>query len=183
MSINMQLDGIALDSINKSGPETVEIDTGAYRKALGQFPTGVAVVTMLRSDGRPVGITINSFASVSLSPPVILWSIARSTPSYSVFVNATHFTANFLAEDQKALSTKFSRPSEDKFAGVEWASGLHGAPILAGCTAYIECSLRERIMVGDHDILLGDVMGFSSTDRPPLAFALSDYKRLAKMIT
>ena len=168
--------------MNRRGSKLAEVDTGAYRKVLAQFPTGVAVMTVLLADGRPLGITINSFSSVSLSPPVILWSISRSTPSYSAFAGATHFAVNFLAEGQKDLSTKFSRPSEDKFSGVEWASGLDGVPILVGCTAYMECSLRERIVVGDHDIILGDVLGFSSTDKQPLVYALSDYKRLARVI-
>ena len=159
-----------------------DFDTRSYRKALSQFPTGVTIMTALLSDGRPVGMTVNSFASVSLSPPVILWSIARSTPSYAVFANAKSFVVNFLAEDQKHLSNKFSRPSEDKFADVAWTPGLNGVPVLAGCVAHIECTLRERHAVGDHDILLGNVARFAWDDKPPLAFALSDYKRLAEVL-
>jgi len=160
----------------------MDFDTRAYRKTLSQFPTGVTVMTALQDDGRPVGMTVNSFASVSLTPPVILWSIARSTPSYAAFANAQNFVVNFLAEDQKNLSTKFSRPSDDKFSDVVWSRGLNGIPVLSGCVAHIECTLRERHVVGDHDILLGDVVRFAWEDKLPLAFALSDYKRLVEMV-
>src|SRR5512140_1319967 len=115
-------------------------DTRDFRRALGQFATGVTVVTTVTGDGRRVGMTVNSFSSVSLDPPLVLWSIARNAVSFQDFTTATHFGVNVLAADQHHLSKQFSTPVEDKFAGV----ACHGSacvPIIEGTTAYFVCRL------------------------------------------
>lgn len=156
-------------------------DLRGYRSALGHFPTGVTIMTAVDIDGRQIGMTVNSFASVSLDPAIILWSIVRTTPSYLAFSRATYFAVNVLAEEQCDLSTRFSRASPDKFAGVACERGIGGVPLIEGCAARFECSLRERHVAGDHDIILGNVERFSHSERKPLAFALSGYRRIADM--
>jgi len=153
-------------------------DARDYRKALGHFPTGVAVITALDVHGARVGMTVNSFVSVSLSPPIILWCIARSTPSYLAFARANYFAVNILAHGQQALSNRFARPSDDKFAGVPCRRGLDGVPLIEGCAAHLECSLHERHVVGDHDIIFGHVQQFTCAGAEPLAFAMSGYGRV-----
>src|SRR5438309_9937659 len=111
------------------------IDPRDFRNALGTFATGVTVITAAAPDGRPVGLTCNSFASVSLNPPLVLWSLVIYSPNLSVFQDASHFAVNVLGASQQALSTQFATPSDDKFAGVDWTPGLGQAPILAGCVA------------------------------------------------
>lgn len=153
-------------------------DASAYRKTLGRFPTGVAIITAVDGSNNLVGMTVNSFASVSLTPPIILWSVARTTPSYLSFTRARFFIVNILSEDQEDISYKFSRPSQDKFSGVQWRPGINGAPLIEGCVAHLECSLNDCIGVGDHDIILGNVERFACTEKLPLAFALNGYKRV-----
>lgn len=156
-------------------PTAPVIDGRDFRKALGRFPTGVAVVTALDAQGGKLGMTINSFASVSLEPPIVLWSVAHKAPSYAAFAAARHFVINVLAQDQLSVSNQFSRPSDDKFAGVNWTPGVAGAPVLGGCVASFECAVREIFRAGDHDVMLGDVQRYSHAERAPLAFALSSY--------
>lgn len=160
-------------------PDATVIDGRDFRKALGRFPTGVAVVTALDAQGLRLGMTINSFSSVSLVPPIVLWSVAHQAPSYAAFAAARHFVINVLAEDQLAVSNQFSRPSDDKFAGVAWTPGLAGVPVLSGCVATFECAVRELCRAGDHDVMLGDVQRYSHAERTPLAFALSSYARVS----
>lgn len=157
-------------------------DPKDYRRALGRFPTGVAVVTALGADGRAVGMTINSFTSVSLEPPVVAWSIGRKAPSYEVFADARHFVINVLSLEQLSVSAQFSRPSQDKFAGIAWREGVGGVPVLDGCVAQFECSVRERIAVGDHDMLFGDVLRYAHAERLPLAYALSGYASVNTLV-
>lgn len=155
-------------------------DARDYRKALGRFPTGVAVMTALDIRGERIGMTVNSFVSVSLTPPIILWCIARSTPSYLAFSRASYFAVNILAHDQQPVSNRFSRPSGDKFADIAWTRGLEGVPLISGCAAHLECSLRERHVVGDHDIIFGNVERYTYTEEAPLAYALSGYQRVVE---
>lgn len=126
-----------------------------FREALGCYGTGVTVVTALDRD-RPVAMTANSFASVSLDPPLVLWCPAKASQRYQAFLNATHYVIHVLADDQHALALHFARTGTD-FAGIDWAPGAAGLPILAGCLARFEC---ERVAVhdgGDHSIVIGRV--------------------------
>jgi len=152
------------------------MDKRAFRNALGRFPTGVTVVTALGPGGRRIGITANSFSSVSLDPPLVLWSLAKSARSLSTFVKAQHYAINVLAADQIGLSRQFASAREDRFTGVVCRSGLGGVPLIEGCAAWFECHNVSQYEGGDHVILLGRVERFADADRAALAFHLGGYK-------
>lgn len=145
-------------------------DPKAFRRALGCFPTGVAVVTAKPASQPPVGITINSFASVSLSPPLVLWSLRRDAPSKDAILDADHFVVNVLDAHQLELARRFARPADDKFQGVETASNEWGAPCITGCVARFECRILSNFDGGDHIIFLGKVERFHHSDAAPLVF-------------
>src|ERR1700743_3436132 len=110
-----------------------------FRNALGTYATGVTIITASTAEGRPYGLTCNSFASVSLNPPLVLWSLGMFSQGLTVFQNASHFTINVLGAPHQALSSKFDKSSGDKFAVVEWTPGLGSAPILADSVASFQC--------------------------------------------
>jgi len=147
----------------------------AFRRCLGQFATGVTVVTA-NINGEPIGLTVNSFASVSLNPPLILWSINAASSSYAKFSVADSFIINVLADDQIALSRHFGRSGGDKFDSVAWSEGLNGAPILDGVAAFFECSRESEHQGGDHLILVGRVQRAVQFDRNTLLFAQGRYR-------
>ncbi|HLI12491.1 MAG TPA: flavin reductase [Alphaproteobacteria bacterium] len=159
--------------MNESKPS---FDRRAFRNALGRFPTGVTVVTTRTPDGHRIGLTANSFNSVSLDPPLVLWSLARSAGALSTFLAAPHYAINVLAADQIALSRRFASPCEDRFAGVAWREGLGGVPLIEGCTAWFECHNVHQYDGGDHVILVGQVERFTDAERPALAFHAGYYK-------
>lgn len=154
-------------------------DSKDYRRALGCFPTGVTVVTTRNGQGKCIGMTANSFSSVSLEPPLVLWSIARQAPSFPVFQTAKGFAINILSVQQEELSRQFATASEDKFAGVMWREGGDGVPVLADCTAFFECTLAATYPGGDHEIILGKVRHYGWSEREPLAFGGGRYARIA----
>ena len=154
-------------------------NTRDLRNALGGFATGVTVVTARNGDGTTAGVTVNSFCSVSLDPPLVLWCLCKSASSGRVFLDATHFAIHVLAEDQAHLSTRFSRPSHDKFAGLDVSRGLGGAPVLDGVVSLFECRCEQRIDAGDHYIMLGRVERYGHTGGPPLLFHTGAYRKLA----
>lgn len=145
-------------------------DSRAFRRALGNFATGVTVMTAADADARRVGVTANSFNSVSLDPPLVLWSIDKRSGSYEVFHCATHFAVNILAADQVDLSNQFARPSADRFGGVAWEVGAGGAPLLADCAARFQCEKYQQLDGGDHWILIGRVLAFDDLGRAPLLY-------------
>lgn len=151
----------------------------AFRSALGRFVTGVTVVTTTDPEGRPVGLTANSFNSVSLDPPLVLWSLSRKSINLPVFEAASHFAINVLSVDQKAISDRFARPMEDRFAGVDWSEGIGGAPVLGGCAAVFECSSEQCYEGGDHVIFIGRVERFDHEDVVPLAYHAGGYATTA----
>ena len=151
-------------------------DRRDYRKALGQFATGVTVVTTRTADGRRVGATVNSFSSVSLNPPLVLWSIARETASFGDFTSASHFAVNVLEAHQHHLSRQFSTPLPDKFAGVDFVEGPHGLPLLNGVTAHFVCRKVRQNDGGDHVILIGEVEHYEYNDGEPLVFHSGRYR-------
>src|SRR3954471_12947374 len=118
------------DPANEFASDNSPIDPRDFRNALGTYGTGVTIITAAGPDGKPYGLTCNSFASVSLNPPLVLWSLVSYSQSMTVFQSASHFTVNVLGASQQALATKFATRSDDKFFGVEWRPGLGGAPIL-----------------------------------------------------
>ncbi|MEI7782828.1 MAG: flavin reductase [Betaproteobacteria bacterium] len=144
-------------------------DRRSYRRALGHFATGVTIVTA-QADGQLAGMTANSFSSVSLEPPLILWSIDKNANSLSLFERASHFAINVLAADQVDLASQFARSGADKFAGISWQPGLGGAPCLPNGLATFECRRQQLIDAGDHFIMLGQVDRYHLSQRDPLLF-------------
>ncbi len=128
-----------------------------YRAALGQFTTGVTIVTACTPDGRLLGMTANSFNSVSLTPPLVLWSLSTQSSSMPGFRSAAHYAINVLAADQRLLAERFSRKGIDRFEGVAWRAGLTGAPVIDGAVAVFECRNRSQHEEGDHLIFVGEV--------------------------
>ena len=128
-----------------------------FRAALGMFATGVTIVTARAPNGTPVGLTANSFNSVSLSPPLVLWSLARSAASMPAFEQGSHYTINILSAEQHALAARFASKVVDRFDGVLFHEGAGGAPVLDGAAAVFECFNRSRYEEGDHVIFVGEV--------------------------
>src|ERR1700726_462715 len=126
-------------------PDVPLLDSRELRRTLGTFVTGVTVVTTIDGEGRFHGLTANSFSSVSLDPPLVLWSQAVKTHSHSVFFNAERFAVNILAEDQIELSNRFAKSSHDKFADLEVDIGVGGVPLLRGCSAWLQCRVFSRV--------------------------------------
>jgi flavin reductase (DIM6/NTAB) family NADH-FMN oxidoreductase RutF len=121
------------------------------------FATGVTIVTARAANGRLVGLTANSFNSVSLTPPLVLWSLSHAAASMAVFSSGSHYAINILAADQQALALRFATKGVDRWAGVQFAEGAGGAPLLAGAAASFECFNRSRYEEGDHVIFVGEV--------------------------
>lgn len=149
-------------------------DPRAFRRTLGNFATGVTIMTAA-VDGRKVGVTANSFNSVSLDPALILWSIDKRSTSYEVFNDASHFAVNILAADQIDLSNQFARPKDDKFAGIECEEGAGGAPLFSDCAARFQCAMHQQVDGGDHWILIGKVIAFDDFGRSPLLYHQGAY--------
>ena len=145
-------------------------DAAEFRKALGSFATGVTIITTRAADGTPVGLTANSFNSVSLNPPLVLWSLANTSLSLPAFRAASHWTVHILSSDQEALSARFAKRSDTKFEGLETESGLGGVPMLEGCSARFQCRTAFQYEGGDHVIFLGEVLSFDRCDAAPLVF-------------
>lgn len=145
-------------------------DPKGFRDSLGCFPTGVAVVTTLDANGAPVGLTVNSFNSVSMAPPLVLWSLKLDAGCLPVFRACKGFAVNVLAANQIKIARQFSKPVEDRFAHVPWQTGESGFPVLDGTAAFFECQSSARYPGGDHEIFLGEVLRHSSADREPLVF-------------
>ncbi|WP_426139512.1 p-hydroxyphenylacetate 3-hydroxylase reductase component [Pseudomonas sp. DWP3-1-2] len=150
-------------------------DPRAFRRALGNFATGVTVVTAATASGRKVGVTANSFNSVSLDPPLVLWSIDKRSNSHEVFEQASHFAVNVLAADQIDLSNNFARPKEDRFAEIEFESGQGGSPVFADCSARFHCEKYQQVDGGDHWIMIGKVVAFDDFGRSPLLYHQGAY--------
>ncbi len=128
-----------------------------FRDTLSQFATGVTVICARAADGRYIGFTANSFNSVSLSPPLILWSLGAAAHNLAGFESATRYTVNVLANDQVEVARRFSRPHADRFAGVPYRIGAAGAPLIEGCVAWFECRHHARYHAGDHVLFIGAV--------------------------
>lgn len=156
------------------------VDPAAYRAVLGRFVTGITVMTVGGERGSRTGVTANSFNTVSLDPPMILWSLDLKAPSLAEFRANDHFGVNILAADQRDLALKFARPAEDKFAGVDTHEGLNGAPLIHGAAAHIECRVAHRYPGGDHEIIVGEVLRMNGSDRLPLVFHGGKFCSLAE---
>jgi len=147
-----------------------------FRDALAQFTTGVTIVTAREPHGAFVGFTANSFNSVSLDPPLIIWSLARRSRSLAVFEGVEHYAVNILAHDQVELARRFSRPHTDRFAGVAHRAGRGGAPLIAGCAAWLECRHHALHPAGDHMLFIGAVDACAHRNVPPLLWHGGRYR-------
>tara|TARA_R110000782_G_scaffold15505_8_gene45286 strand:+ start:67 stop:543 length:477 start_codon:yes stop_codon:yes gene_type:complete len=147
-----------------------DFDSTAYRRALGCFATGVAVVTARDANGEKIGITVNSFNSVSLNPPLVLWSIGEESLSYTAFVEADYFAVNVLATHQRDVCKRFASSGGDKFLDLHCEEGIEGVPLLPEFSAVFECKTEHRYDGGDHKIIVGRVQRFEDRRTDPLIF-------------
>lgn len=157
-------------------------DSRAFRHALGHFPTGVAIVTTRTPEGRPVGLTINSFSSLSLEPPLIMWSLANQSPSLNVFENCSYFAINVISQEQVGAALGFANPKvEDKFALISHIDGEEGVPLLDNCVATFVCKNYRQHEGGDHTLFIGRVVRHSTiTEHEPAVFHKGQFTRLGE---
>lgn len=156
------------------------MDARRFREVLGSYPTGVTVVTGRSGDGVPFGLTVNSFTSVSLDPPLVLVCIDRLSSSHDPLVEGGSFVVNVLARGQMGLATRFaSEPSAGRFDGVAWDEGPLGDPVLPDAVAWLACSLEAVHGAGDHSILVGRVEALEGSDREALAYHRGSYAMVA----
>jgi flavin reductase (DIM6/NTAB) family NADH-FMN oxidoreductase RutF len=148
----------------------VSFDSQDFRRALSRFATGVAIVTARGAGSVPVGMTCNSFTSLSLEPALVQWSIANSSRSYASICVATHFAIHVLKAPQRELCHQFSARDTDRFANVALETGLHDLPLLQNCHARFECEVYARHEAGDHTIIVGRVLRLSQSEGEPLIF-------------
>lgn len=153
-------------------------DPKAFRNALGQFATGVTVITTVDKQGNKIGMTANSFSSVSLDPQLVLWSIAKTCKVFAEFNECKHFAIHVLNAEQQAISNQFASNCEDRFADIATHEGLGGTPILDNYAALFECELDNQYEGGDHIILIGKVINFDNRGGKPLLFHAGGYAEI-----
>ena len=149
-----------------------------FRRACGRFATGVTIASVVDAQGTPRGLTVSSFTSVSLDPPLILICLGHRVSAIDAFRASAHFGINVLAEDQRDLAERFSQKGQDRFDGLDWLPGKTGVPILAGVLAAIECAVRQRIAAGDHDVFVGEMVRARVARGAPLIHFAGQYWRL-----
>lgn len=150
-------------------------DNRGFRDALGQFATGVTIITTVDDTGAWIGLTANSFNSASIDPPLVLWSLSKGSTHLEVFMETKHFAVNILAADQTELSTRFSSVVKDRFVDLNCQQGVGGVPLLPGCSARFQCKNSYCYQGGDHLIFVGEVLDFDRSDRPPLVYHQGGY--------
>ncbi len=150
-------------------------DIRNFRKCLAQFATGVTVVTCAGKIGENYGVTANSFSSVSLDPPLVLWNIAKNSKSVQGYLKAEYFAINILAKDQEALSQTFAQSKTDLFNDIDHYPGKYGAPLLEGAIASLECRMHTIHDCGDHYIIIGEVIDYYVKKGEPLVFFDGQY--------
>ena len=156
----------------------MSVDPAAFRQACGKFATGITIVTVIGPDGLPHGMTVNSFTSVSLEPPLVLVCIDRKATILPKLQSARDFGINVLAEDQQDLSTQFARRGLDRFDAVPWSAGELGVPLIDGALAHYECSVASLTEGGDHLIFIGEVQRLQCFAGRPLLYYESGYATL-----
>lgn len=154
-------------------------DTTELRKCLGQFATGVTVVTCTSAEGQACGITANSFSSVSLEPPLVLWNIAKTSGSLEAYLEAKHFAFNILSAEQEGISAHFAQSDHTLFDGIAHDVSDQGVPLLPDTLACIECRTHEIHDCGDHYIIIGEIERYRHSDKQPLLFFNSGYATIA----
>lgn len=161
-------------------PLIAPFDPKDFRRALGMFATGVTIVTTRAEDGSAVGITANSFNSVSMQPPMVLWSLAKNSRSLAAFSGSEHWNVHILSNEQEALSNRFARAGEDKFAGLVLNDAVNGAPLIPGCSARFQCRTAFQYEGGDHIIFVGEVIAYDASPLPPLLYVTGNYALAAR---
>lgn len=154
-------------------------DRSDLRKALGSFGTGVTIISTKTSDDRLIGLTANSFSSVSLEPPIVLWSLQKTSPNLSAFDASGRFVINVLSLSQIDDSHRFASSNTDKFTGVDYRLGIEGQPIIEGCAATFECRTIQRLDVGDHILYLGQVEAYQHQEQATLLYVNGKYAQAA----
>ena len=153
---------------------TPSASADALRAALSEFATGVTIVTTTQADGTPVGLTVNSFNAVSLTPPLVLWSLDKSSRTIDAFTANDCFAVHILAADQEALAMRFASRDQDRFAGLDTTAGMGGAPLIPGALACLQCRVHQQIEAGDHIIFIGWVStvttATNATKQPALGY-------------
>ncbi|WP_390618422.1 flavin reductase family protein [Maricurvus nonylphenolicus] len=157
-----------------------QIDSREFRNALGQFATGVTIVTTKDFQGQAVGMTANSFSSLSLEPPLVLWSIAKTSSNYTAFVETNDFAIHILNSEQQDLCGQFARKDIDRFAGVSTETNAAGTPLLTEYLARFQCTTEHRYEGGDHIILVGRVNQLDTQAGEPLLFYKGSFEQLAQ---
>lgn len=157
-------------------------DSKDFRAALGQFITGVTVVTTLDSGGQPVGLTANSFNAVSLTPPMVLWSLDKKSSNLQTFMEADRFAINILSDAQRDIATRFATRGVDRFAGIDILDGRTGLPLIDHCAAHFECRTAHRYEGGDHIIFVGEVLTCRRYVNEPLGFHAGQFVQLERAV-
>jgi len=152
-----------------------EVSAAEFRHAMGQFATGITVVTTVDGNGEPYGVTATSFASLSLDPPLVQWSLRNAAWSFPIFRENAHFAVNILASDQETVSRRFASPGVDRFKDLDVRPGTGGLPLIGGAMAWIECALEDTLPGGDHTILIGRVLRTRCFVKTPLLHWRGDY--------
>jgi flavin reductase (DIM6/NTAB) family NADH-FMN oxidoreductase RutF len=163
-------------SSERHGRPRAAVTREEFRRACGRFATGVTIATVVDAKGVPHGLTVSSFTSVSLDPPLILICLGHEVSAIAHFRTATHFGINVLAEDQRALSERFARKGAGRFDGLAWQPGVTGVPLLPGALAAIECAVYRIVPMGDHDILVGEMVNARVNDGEPLLHFSGGYR-------
>jgi flavin reductase (DIM6/NTAB) family NADH-FMN oxidoreductase RutF len=161
---------------------SASLQPAALRRGLGRFATGVTIVTCRDDQGAPVGLTANSFSSLSLDPPLILWSLRAASPSVKAFCAADAFAINVLGESQVDLSRRFASAQPNKFDEGQWSAGWRDVPVLGGCAAVIECEPFDARQTGDHWLFIGRVQRISDSAIAPLVFQGGHYHLLGEIL-
>ncbi len=167
-------------SSEKLGKPLAGVSADEFRRACGRFATGVTIASVVDGKGLPHGLTVSSFAAVSLDPPLVLICLGHEVTSVEAFRAAKCFGINVLAEDQRGLSERFARKGHDRFDGLEWTPGETGVPLLPGALAQIECEVTQRITAGDHDIFVAEMVSAKVHKGEPLIHFSSRYRKLAE---
>lgn len=155
------------------------VSSEEFRRACGRFATGVSVASVVDCTGTPHGLTVSSFTSVSLEPPLILICLGHAVTNIEDFRRARHFGINVLREDQRLISERFAQKGYDRFDGIGWLAGETGVPLITTALATMECATHQRFAAGDHDIFIGEVVHTWIRDGSPLIYYASRYRKLA----
>jgi flavin reductase (DIM6/NTAB) family NADH-FMN oxidoreductase RutF len=151
------------------------VDSYAFRSVLGRFVTGVTVITTKAPDGTVAGVTVSSFNTLSLDPPLVLWSLALQAPSLKTFRAAQRFAVNILAQNQSAIALQFAKAAPDKFRNIPLDYGLDDIPLITGAAARLECTVEQRYPGGDHELVIGRVVRVHAFDHKPLVYGQGQF--------